>query len=581
MKKTATHVNNSKPIAQKFDQKDWGGVGVVCSPALFHAIFIFLLAVTAVIAYSNNFTAEFVYDDYPFILENPAVRSLSHPSRFFLDRESFSEKGSYVIYRPLAALSFAANYALSGYRPAAYHAVNIALHIACGVLLYLFLHMTFGHAEFAFLAALLFLVHPVQTEAVSWISSRGNAMFLSFFLLAMMCYRKWSLAAPRRRMFFVLALVFALLSLLSKEMAVVLPVLLIVYDASVNRPETQKGWKTRLLTIIPFAGLSGVYVIVRHLVLGETRQMDYWGGSPQTALLTMTKAFAYYVRLMFIPRPLMVEYMVPLARSLFQPTVVFSLAVLTLLAIICVFSYRRAPVVFFGIAWFFASLLPVSNIIPLQAIINERFLYLPSIGFCAILASPALCAQPALGKRMSRGIIIALLIIAALYGALTLHRNRDWRNSLSLWTASVKASPAAPTSRYNLGLELFFRQRYDEAIEHLKMACRLQEKFPSAHGVLGNIYIAQEKYDDAIREFEIGLKQAPDDVRFRYGLALAWFKKGEIYAGRAETDAAAECFQKAMSYKPGFAPAEDELKELRSRTEHSASAEPKTRETSR
>ncbi len=484
-----------------------------------------MLLVLALLSYSNNFTAEFVYDDYPFIVENPAVRSLSDAGRFFSDRESFSQGGQYIIYRPLATLSFALNYRLGGYNPIPYHAVNILWHACCGLALYLLLWVTVGDALFSFLVSLLFLLHPVQTEAVAWVSSRGNPMFLSFLLLSIVCYRKWSASGKHGRLFYGLAMLLFALSLLSKEMAVVLPALLVVYDASLNRPTTREQWRRRLLAVIPFFVLSLAYVVLRHLVLGETRQIEYWGGSMHTALLTMTKGFVHYVRLMFVPTPLLVEYVIPVARSLFQPTVLISILILSVFAAICAFSYRRSSIVFFGIAWFFVALLPVSNIVPLKAIINERFLYLPSIGFFILLTSPVLARESASEKCTARGIIVALLAIAFFYGVLTLDRNRDWRNSLSLWTVSVKESPAGPTSRYNLGLELYNRGCYDEAIEHLKIACLLQEDFPVAHGVLGNAYLALDRYGDAIREYEIGLIQAPNDRRMAHNLAVSWGSK--------------------------------------------------------
>ncbi len=528
-----------------------------------HGLFLGLLACAALLAYSNNFTAEFVYDDYPFIVENQGIRTLSNAGRFFFERESFSSKGEYVIYRPLASLSFALNYRLSGYNAAPYHAANILLHLACGLALYLLIYTTLGDAVFAFFVALLFLVHPVQTEAVAWISGRGNSMFLLFLLLAVFCYRKWTYHAPRGRIFYGAALLLYALSLLSKEMAVVLPILLIVYDLSLNRPSDGGQWKRRCLAIIPFFALSFGYVVLRHLVLGQTGQTQYWGGGLLTTLLTMAKGLAYYVRLMFVPTPLMVEYIIPISRSLLQPTVLISLFALLCAALICALSYRKAPVVFFGIAWFFASILPVSNIIPLKAIINERFLYLPSIGFCVLLAIPVLAAGAGARKKEFRRTIAALLLIALCWGILTFDRNRDWRDSFSLWTASVKTSPAGPTSRYNMGLELYNRGRYDEAVEHLEIACLLQEQFPIAHGALGNVYLMQGRYDDAIGEYEIGLDQAPDDVRIKQNLAAAWLKKGEAHIGRGETHMAERSFLKALSYDAGLDVAKEELEKLR------------------
>jgi len=536
-------------------------------------LFIFILAAATLLAYSNNFAAEFVYDDYLFIIDNPAVQSPSRPARFFLERESFSSGGYEVIYRPLAALSFAVNYQLSGHNPESYHAVNILWHMACGILLFVLMRFTFADAIFAFFVSLLFVLHPVQTEAVSWISGRGNPMFLSFLLLTLICYGKWLAESPHKGLYYALALIFSALSLLSKEMAVVIPVLMIVYDVSLNPPARREAWKKLLFGVMPFVGLSLVYILLRHLILGETKQIEYWGGSMSAALLTTSKGFISYIRLMFFPRSLTVEYIVPVADSILDARVLISLLVLAAVAAVCIVSYRRAPILCFGIAWFFVSLLPVSNIVPLRAIMNERFLYLPSIGFCCILASPIRREASIARRGVAYGAMAALLIVSLCYATLTFDRNKDWRTSFALWTASVATSPEGSTSQYNLGLELYNRGRYVEAIEHLRMACQLQKDFPLAHGVLGNAYIAIGDYNAAILEYEIGLQQAPEDERLRHNLAMAWFEKGKAHEERDEVPMAIRSFQNALQYEPDFKDATKAIRNLRSRTERNRTNE--------
>jgi tetratricopeptide (TPR) repeat protein len=295
--------------------------------------------------------------------------------------------------------------------------------------------------------------------------------------------------------------------------------------------------------------------------------MEYWGGSFQTSALAMAKAFAYYLRLMFMPRPLMVEYMVPIPQSVFQPTVIISLGILIAVAVLWLLTYKRLPVIGFGIAWFFASLLPVSNIIPLQALINERFLYLPSIGFCAVLAAPSLFVCAKSRPLVCKAVVIALISVSVGYGALTHNRNKDWRDSLSLWTASVAASPAGPTSRYNLGLELFRRGRYDGAIEHLKLACALQDHFPAAHGVLGNAHMAKGDVHSALLEYEVGLRQAPQDERLLHNMAVAWLEMGNLHVSRRENGRAAYSFLKALEYEPDLAQAKEKLLAVRNNSE--------------
>ncbi len=546
------------------------------------------LLVLGLLLYGPTLYHPFVYDDDSFVLLNESIRSLKNVSKFFLDPSTLASDSqlAHDNYRPLVTLSFAFNYALGELRPFGYRLLNLLLHIGNAWLVFwlalLFFEAratdrlrapvarlaAFGaergqtpsllrpdavaaqpgfhkHTMFAaLLAAATFLVHPVQVESVVFISSRSNVLSLFFFLLAFIAHLRRGRASGISLSCFMLAL-------LSKEMAIVLPLLLGLWDAY-SGSEERKKLKGLFLRVLPYFLAAGAYLAVRVWMLERVGQTGYWAGGFYPTMLTMCKGFATYLRLMVWPSPLSLEYLFSVSHSILDPKTAFCALLLAATIAFALRYARRLPGVSFGILFFFIGLLPVSNIIPIKAVIAERFLYLSVIGFGL--------AAGELGGLLIRGRFFALCPIVLLaFSLLTLRRGYDWRSAKSLILATLKTAPQSARMHYGLGRQYAAEGDFKGAAEEFKVALAIDPSYDEALRDVGNIAMQEGRYKDAIDSFRKTLQvriNVPDGL---YNLGIAYLKSGE-------SRPAAESFEAALSMLArgvgGGAPAELEGKIL-------------------
>ncbi|MBA7686547.1 hypothetical protein ES703_94997 [subsurface metagenome] len=272
-----------KPVAEKKPQekkklsifeKRWVGVVSI----------IFL----SLVIYSNTFKNEFVYDDTAFIQENNSIRKLDDISRFFTSVKSFSAKGDFFIYRPLSTLTFALDYRLWGLKPNWFHILNVLFHVLNGILIYLLMNALMKHRLASLLTALIFVSHPVQTESVTWISGRSNLMFLTFFLLSLLFYiGVHRTKGLKRVLYLLLSLISYAIGLLSKEMAITLPVVLMLFDFCFAEKERLRTIFRNVKYYLLFGLITWGYLYLRYTVLGRmSGQNEYIGGSLSSTLLS-------------------------------------------------------------------------------------------------------------------------------------------------------------------------------------------------------------------------------------------------------------------------------------------------------
>ncbi|RJP17421.1 MAG: tetratricopeptide repeat protein [Candidatus Abyssobacteria bacterium SURF_5] len=478
-----------------------------------HWTLIFCLLAGAVsLVYMNSLTADFVYDDYAFICNNHAIRTLTPLSKFLFSPEAFSQPVSYHVFRPLASFSFALNYAAHGLEPAGFRAVNVLFHILNAFLLFLVLRRI-GLAELpSVLGALVFAVHPVHTEAVTWISGRGNVLFLFFFLLSYLMYAGIDEAkGPGRWLLLAGAVGAYLLALLGKEMALPLPALLLGHDLYVHG---RRELKRRLKLYLPFVAVAAAYLILRAEVLGRVGQVEYHGGSSYTTFLAMLRAAAVYMRLLFVPVELSLSRHFEPPQTFFDAGILFSLFLVTAVILMAYFLYRRVPLVSFGIYWFAAAMAPVSNIIPVNAIVADRFLYGPSIGFC-IVAATAVQAAAGIPLRYRRLSVSAVVVLLFLLMTLAIRRNIDWRHPVLLWSKTAQLSPTSYVAWNNLALEYMKLGQAEESVEALQKALALRDDLPQTHVNLARCYSQLGRVTEAAVHYSIALDLMGDDPKIR------------------------------------------------------------------
>ncbi len=447
------------------------------------------------LAWQGTLQNGFVYDDEILIVKNEAIRSLTPVSKFLKPESQYdgADKSRHT-WRPLSVFSHALIYKAAGLDPRAYHLANIVIHIANSLLAYALILALFGSLPTAFATALVFVLHPAQTEAVAWASAQSNLLYVLFYLAALLSF-KFGRRAP--------SMVFFCMSLLSKESAVTLPLALLLFHgffrSTASNPnstgssagsgkdkEKQSLFAFQALRSgAPYLLLAVLYIALRAGALGKTAQTGYWAGGFIPQMLTMAKGMALYVRIALWPDPLSLEYLFPV-KHVVDLEVLGSIVLLTGLLGFGISRLRRVPAgnaspegrpgrsasgldrdprVGLGILFFFLALGPVSNIIPINTVINERYLYLPILGLALAMAAM-------LERR--KALVPAFAAACAVYALLTVSRSLDWKDSRTLLAETVKTAPQSSRVHSGIADALFQAGKIREAAEEYRVALAIE-----------------------------------------------------------------------------------------------------------
>lgn len=522
-----------------------------------HLVSILAVAAVALTVYCGSFGNGFVYDDFPFLVDNPAVRVFTPQSVLtnFTDWRTIAGDPSLAkdVWRPLVATSFALDYRLWKLDSRLYHVENAIFHSLAAILVYLAAFLVLESGFGAFIAAVVFTIHPVQTEAVAWVSGRANMLFLIFFLAAFIAHVLERKGKALPLTYGIMALSFSL-ALLSKEMAIVLPLVCILYDLYFTDARSVKAYVRYYL---PLFLIAAVYLAARFSVLGAVAQKSaWWGGSFLATTAITVMSVAEYIRLCFFPAGLRVEYIFDLAAlpwyAILMPVFVVGTAVAA-----WYMTRTRARRASFFIAWFFVTLIPVSNIVPFKALMAERFLYLPLIGFAALFGMLFAWSVrgAAAGPAAARGLLAIALSSAILaYGAMTVARIGEWQDELTFYMKGALRAPTSPRAHYNFAyacLKEAGRERGDPdrakvyyaiAIAEYEKTVALKPDSQVAYASLGNAYNAVGRYDRAIVNLRTALAlREESDVYNNLGVAY-------YHAGR--TGLAQGAFRRALALDP-------------------------------
>jgi len=477
-----------------------------------------IVAVLASGCYLNALGGPFQSDDHRDIVDNTLLRAPHRLSEVFTTplRVRGNRRG---FYRPITALTYWIDLRLYGPNPFGFHLENLLWHTATALLVLVLLRGLWpAEPLMAFGAAALFAVHPVHTEAVSWISGRSEILAAFWGLLAFWAHRRADSVAVRASLWRIAALAAWLVALGAKEMAATLPLLLLMTDALLGRPS--KWWRPGQLATRygPYAVAGVAYVALRWSVLhrfgaGELHQA--FKGAPLSVRgPTMLKVGAAYVGRLLFPVNLNASWDVPNVRGLTDGALpLLALALLIGLLGLAWAVRRTAQPVAWGILWAGLALLPVSNILPIGEIGAERFLYTSSVGACAALGwvmTRGMRPHTEEFRWAPQGLAGALgCAVLVLFAVNTIDRNRDWLDSLVLWEKTVRQSPQSPRANRNLRIVLRKKGRYAEyeaeALLKRERALAIQEKalgpdHPHVATSLNNLaalYLQKGKYAKA------------------------------------------------------------------------------------
>ena len=526
-------------------------------------LFSWLLVAVVASLYANTLFHGFVFDDATLIQQNPDVIELNWGK--ILGRSG---------YRPIRTFTYALNCAVGGMNPFGYHLFNVLLHAANSLLVFLFLRSTLRRIEASFLGAMLFAVHPVQTASVAYISGRKDLLAAFFVLLALLSYNKWRRQGGWQGL--TLTGSALLLAILSKEVAVVFPVLFLLVDlcrqgsgsqlqARPGLVETLRASKLLYCVLFGASIVAVVYLVV------------YWGGTLATQWATSFKLFVHYLRLALVPYPLTADYIgvFPVSTGFTEAATAVCLVVSIGYAALALWSYPRWPPVTLGMGWFLVSLLPVLQIVGFHEIAADHLLYLPMVGVALVFGY--LGAQAASSRNINVLVWAFLLFVLSLSSVLTVMRNRGWADQLTLWEETYEKAPTSYRANANLGqlyFERFLRdpgtnsQLRQQAIQLLERAAELNltDSLPLSN--LGAIYRdwgwdeirtgnwghAEELEDRALDYQTRAVALEPDYVwnqsnlgDVRKDLGLIWAHRGNPLQAETERQLAIEAYRRAIA----------------------------------
>ncbi len=454
-----------------------------------------------VLLYSVSWHGDFIYDDQPFISWNSAVSTGVPWWRYFTDADTISNQGNFGIYRPLRTLSFRADALLWGLRPVGFHLTNIFWHMVNACLLVVVIrqratswNVIVPKTEHVIgLLVLLWSVHPIHTETVSWSASRGDLMALAGMLGVCCCMPQQAGKGvfPIRWSMITLCSIGALLS---KESAVMLPMLLLGDQWWCGAKRVGRRWWALWWWI---AGLTVLYLIIRGSVMSDWAQRAYWGGHPLTTVWNVLSTIPVYARLWCWPTNLHLLYYTPSLVDPWHVSVGLGATIIIVVVTLWWCARQRRPAIAWGLWWVCWAFLPTANIVPIKGLISEHFWYIPSVGCVAIGAW--IGAQGVRWMRGRRGLqyiaeamLVVLLGVAA---AGTAIRNVDWSDRLYLWSQTFKANPHSHEAVHNLALEAHRRGHFEIAQDAFAKAQELHSDNGSTVWGLGIALVAVGELD--------------------------------------------------------------------------------------
>ena len=544
--------------------------------------FPLVVIAAGLLAYHNSFTGAFFHDDFGSILENPTIRHLWPIWQPLLPLRG---SGWTVAGRPLINLSLALNYALGGYNVWGYHALNVTVHLLAGLTLLGLVRRTllqpalrerFGAAanELALATAVLWTVHPLQTESVTYVIQRAESIMGLFYLLTLYCFIrgvKSPLLAgstcnpPRRRLWYGLSVVACALGMTSKEVMVTAPLMVLLYDRAFVSGSFCEAWRRRGVLYLALAGtwiVLGLVLVSAGTLTTASMIAQEHGRTRWQYLATQPGVILYYFRLSVWPHPLRFDsYTWPIART-WMNILPSAVAVLTLLTA-SVWAWRKSPAWGFVGAWFFLILAPSSSFIPLNDLIFEHRMYLP----LAAVVSVVVMGLYALVGRQS----LAVVVWAGIgLGFLTWRQNQVYRRNphynqgvalqragrfpeaIGEYEQALRIAPEDAWLHYNVGVALYQAGRVTEAIAHFEQALRFNPNLAEPHNSLGAILAEAGRIQEAIAHDEQAVRLAPDADVAHNNLATALMRLGKL-------PEAIEHYEQAVRLKPDNVEAQSNL----------------------
>lgn len=486
------------------------------------------ILVAGLAVYSNSFSGPFIFDDFMSIPQNP---TLHHWYTAFRPPPG----GLTVSGRPILNLSFALNAAISGDRVWSYHGLNVIIHVLAALILFGVIRRTLGSRDgdfIAFGAALLWAVHPLQTESVSYVVQRAESLVALFYLLTLYGFIR---GATGNRRWFGFAWLCCLLGMATKEVMVSAPVIVLLYDRTFVAGSFAQAWRQRHKVHV---ALAATWLPLLALVLATGNRGGTAGFGVKVGFwryfATQFEALAHYLRLAVWPHPLIIDYGAQWARSV-GDVAPYAVLVAALVAGTTLALVRRPALGFLG-AVFFAVLAPTSLVPGIRQTLAEHRMYLPLAVVMVLLVA---------GLRWALGRNARYVVAAAAVGlgGLTLERNGVYRTDEGIWRDTVVHRPGNPWAHNNYGNILAQEGRLTEAVDQYRQALRIDPKYGDAYYNAGRALRKLGNVPAAVGFLAQAVQLAPHDFAARRDFASVLFQAGLM-------PAAIEQFEEALRLRP-------------------------------
>ncbi len=572
-----------------------------------------LLGLLVLLTFANSLTNEFTFDDRPYIAENEYITDLKYLKEIFT-KPFPPHMPDLSLYRPLVELSFMVDraiglrespFALYGFPPEVstlpFHITNLLIHFGVCVLIYFLIKQLHPSRYLPFFAAAIFSVHPVHVEVVASIVGRAESLCALFSLLAIFFYLRRTPGEPYTSIPTLLSLACFFCALLSKETAIILPLVLIMLENMRKENSLQSRiFPSRIAayvhTYLPYLAVAMLYMTIRICVVGEIgirKDMTYFAQRPGIQFITsMPIVFFLYLKLLIFPLQLNADYNFPVllfgqysikaAKTILSFWVLIGLTTVIGYLGLSVYAAARRHLLAIALLWFLITLLPVSNIVPFGDIMAERFLYLPSIAFCAVVGGVLARGVERYGTRtrpkriaaqFAWAIFVCLILLYALRSAV---RNSDWKDEVAFWKTVMRVAPTNSDAYYGLahsyadkrkealkkGNVLKVQGKFSQSERYLDHAASYEQKaiefysltikknptYYEAYVNLATLLIEAKEPDylEARRLYQEGLNQYPSNWKY---LDVFYYGIGLTYALTHEYQQAADYFKTAIHFK--------------------------------
>ncbi|MFC2093514.1 tetratricopeptide repeat protein [Bacteroidota bacterium] len=534
--------------------------------------YIVLTVLTFIIFY-NSLDNEFVFDDESVVVNNLSLQDFSNIPKYFSGSEGFHKViGRY--YRPIVSSTYTVDYAIWELNPLGYHLTNIIIHIISCLLLFAVLAELFGKYKYGILASLIasliFASHPIHTEAVSWVSGRTDSLVTLFFFASLLYYIKFTKrhdnikesSSGNNETFFtkykllLISILFYFAGLLSKEMIITYPVVVILFDF-VYRKKPLSYIKKNLIVYVSVVVVTLLYLLLRYIALEDVVEREsyvyFYEKDFATVAVTMLKTIPLYFKLLFFPIGLLYHYngYIPDSVTFFDINVILSIIFIIGIIFMSVIFYKRNSVISFCLLFFVVSLIPVMNIIPTMNLMAERFLYMTSFSLSIVIVY---LIVKFINEKNSFQIIVSTIVIVLLLSFLTFDRNKDWKDNDTLYSTAEGVDGTVLLT--NVGNIYANKKQYDEADWRYRRAIELRDNSLLAHHNLGLIFMIRGQLDSAEIKFKKGLSidsLAPD----------GYLQLANVYQAEGRIDEAIQQLEKLQSIFPDYRNSKVQLELLR------------------